>query len=410
MAFTVALKSNKKCFLAGDTFKLTATLAGVEDGPVPSNVTYTWTKNDQPIENESNVLTVSNATAESAGKYKVSVTDTDTQEVVESAVVSMAEAELVVKINHPSSYVAFDEAVELTTTVSYSTGFAPSSNYQLHYKWERDQTNLNHNESTLSISNFVDDNNGVYKVTVWGESETSADSASVKLAAISISVVEDVPLAKTVVIGKPIILPYRTMGVSIGDTSGLPALSTKQSWYLQREGQPRPTLIGSEVGEALEGFSIMPNGYLHKEAATMDDTANFWCIVELLQEIDGQPVPIEEKGSSHCALEVVESLHKMFRYVHPIPWRKTSFIYIGWWVFDEIVKFNEAGLEWRNREVYEDSKYASDIETIAAAEEKYGDCICMESRNGFIYNSKEFHKLDREVLERVLRIRETPPA
>ena len=66
MAFTVTLKSNKKCFLAGDTFKLTATLEGVEEGAVPQNVSYAWTKNDQPIENESNVLTVSDATSESA--------------------------------------------------------------------------------------------------------------------------------------------------------------------------------------------------------------------------------------------------------------------------------------------------------------------------------------------------------
>ncbi len=409
MAFTVTLKSNKKCFLAGDTFKLTATLAGVEEGAVPQNVSYAWTKNDQPIENESNVLIVSNATSESTGRYKVSVTDKDTQEVIESTVLTMNEAELVVKLNHPSRYVAFDEELELTATVSYSTGVAPSSNYQLHYKWERDQTNLNHDKNTLTINKFVDEDNGTYRVTVWGESEASADSASAKFVAVAISVIEEMPLAKTVVLGKPIMLPYRTMAVTVGDTSELPKLTVHQSWYLQREGQSSPTLIGDHVGEAIEGFSIMPNGYLHKDAATMDDKADFWCVVALSQEIDGQPVAIEEKGSFHCSLDVVESLHTMFRYVHPIPWRKTSFIYIGWWVFDEIVKFNEAGLEWRERDVYEDSRYANDIETIAAAEEKYGDCICMESRNGFMYNSKEFHKLDREILEKVLRIRETPP-
>ena len=99
----------------------------------------------------------------------------------------------------------------------------------------------------------------------------------------------------------------------------------------------------------------------------------------------------------------------MFRYVHPLPWRRTSFIYIGWWVFDEIVKFNELNLEWRHREVYSRSRYAKDLETIAAAEEKYGDCICMESRNGYSYNASKFHHLDRETLERVLRIREAPP-
>ena len=196
----------------------------------------------------------------------------------------------------------------------------------------------------------------------------------------------------------------------VGDSSGMPKLTIKHNWYLQREGQPSPTLIGSEVGEALEGFSIMPDGHLFKERATYDDTAKFWCVAKLYQQIESATVEVAARTSRKCSMEVVESLHKMFRYVHPIPWRKTSFIYIGWWVFDEIVKFNEAGLEWRHREVYSTSKYAKDLETIAAAEEKYSDCTCMESRNGFMYQSKEFHKLDRETLERVLRIRETPPA
>ncbi|MDC9689321.1 hypothetical protein [Escherichia coli] len=131
--------------------------------------------------------------------------------------------------------------------------------------------------------------------------------------------------------GKPITLPYRVMGVTVGNApASMPQLKVKQKWYLQREGQSTPTLIGSDVGEALEGFAIMPNGYLHKDAATLDDTANFWCVAELYQELSGKDVLIEDRGSSHCALEVVESLHSMLRYVHPIPWRRTSFIYIGW--------------------------------------------------------------------------------
>lgn len=408
MAFTVSIKSNKRCFLAGDGFTLTATVAG--DEPLPSNLTYTWTKDNKPHENNTATLAVSGATSENAGNYKVTVQDTDSGESVESDVFRMEEAELIVKITEPPQfYVPTHTDVELHATVKFSGGKTPADNYELHYSWSKGDDVIDTTQD-ITIQEFTADNNGVYTVKVWGESEDSADSASTKIMLASMSVEQDVVASKTVALGKEILLNYVVSEDIVGDSSGMPKLTIKHNWYLQREGQPSPTLIGSEVGEALEGFSIMPDGHLFKERATYDDTAKFWCVAKLYQQIEDATVELAARTSRKCSMEVVESLHKMFRYVHPIPWRKTSFIYIGWWVFDEIVKFNEAGLEWRHREVYSTSKYAKDLETIAAAEEKYSDCTCMESRNGFMYQSKDFHKLDRETLERVLRIRETPPA
>ena len=408
MAFTVSIKSDKRCFLAGDGFTLTAIVAG--DEPLPSNLTYTWTKDNKPHENNTATLTVAGATSENAGNYKVTVQDTDSGESVESDVFRMEEAELIVKITEPPQfYVPTHTDVELHATVKFSGGKTPTDNYELHYSWSKGEEVIDTTQD-ITIQEFTADNNGVYTVKVWGESEDSADSASTKIMLATMSVDQDVVESKTVALGKEILLNYVVSEDIVGDSSGMPKLTIKHNWYLQREGQPSPTLIGSEVGEALEGFSIMPDGHLFKERATYDDTAKFWCVAKLYQQIEGATVELAARTSRKCSIEVVESLHKMFRYVHPIPWRKTSFIYIGWWVFDEIVKFNEAGLEWRHREVYSTSKYAKDLETIAAAEEKYSDCTCMESRNGFMYQSKEFHKLDRETLERVLRIRETPPA
>lgn len=408
MAFTVSIKSNKRCFLAGDGFTLTATVAG--DEPLPSNLTYTWTKDNKPHENNTATLTVAGATSENAGNYKVTVQDTDSGESVESDVFRMEEAELIVKITEPPQfYVPTHTDVELHATVKFSGGKTPTDNYELHYSWSKGEEVIDTTQD-ITIQEFTADNNGVYTVKVWGESEDSADSASTKIMLATMSVDQDVVASKTVALGKEILLNYVVSEDIVGDSSGMPKLNIKHNWYLQREGQPSPTLIGNEVGEALEGFSIMPDGHLFKERATYDDIAKFWCVAKLYQQIESATVEVAARTSRKCSMEVVESLHKMFRYVHPIPWRKTSFIYIGWWVFDEIVKFNEAGLEWRHREVYSTSKYAKDLETIAAAEEKYSDCTCMESRNGFMYHSKEFHKLDRETLERVLRIRETPPA
>lgn len=406
MAFTVKLKSNKKCFLLGDSFKLTTTVEPVGDVSLPENLTYSWQLNNQPLEHTEKDLVVTNATEDNAGNYKITVRDTDSGEEVSSDVLKLSSAELVVKIDQHSQYVEFDGTFQLTASAAFSTNTPPSSNYTLNYSWERNGEPLGNDSETLDISRFTDDHNGIYTVKVWGESELSIDQASVKLVAISLSVVKNLPLEKICVLGKEIILPYQVISTTVGqDTSDLPQLKIKNSWYLQREGQKEPTLIGNDVGEAIEGFNIMPNGYLHKEKATTDDHANFWCIAELFQTIEQQDLKIEEIGSQHCQVVIVESLHKILRYVHPIPWRNTSFMYIGWWVFDEIVKFNEKGLDWRDRSVYEDSRYALDIETVAAAEEKYTDCICMESRNGFMYNASELHRLDRETFERVCKIR-----
>lgn len=404
MTFTVSIKSDKRCFLAGDGFTLTATVAG--DEPLPSNLTYTWTKDDQPHENSTATLSVVGATSENAGSYKVTVQDTDTMTSVESEVFLMEEAELIVNITEPQHfYVSSQTDVELHATVKFSGGKTPSDNYELHYSWSKGDDVID-TKKDITIQEFTADKNGVYTVKVWGESEDSANSASTKIMLATMNVDQDVVESKTVALGNEILLNYVVSENIVGDSSGMPNLTIKYNWYLQREGQMSPTLIGSEVGEALEGFSITPDGHLFKEIATYDDTAKFWCVAKLYQQIEDETVEVATSTSRKCSMEVV----KMFRYVHPIPWRKTSFIYIGWWVFDEIVKFNEAGLEWRNREVYSTSKYAKDLETIAAAEEKYSDCTCMESRNGFMYQSKELHKLDRETLERVLRIRETHPA
>ncbi len=136
MAFTVSIQSNKRCFLAGDGFTLTATVAG--DEPLPSNLTYTWTKDDQPHENSTATLTVADATSENAGSYKVTVQDTDTMESVESEVFLMEEAELIVNITEPQHfYVSSQTNVELHATVKFSGGKTPADDYELHYSWSK---------------------------------------------------------------------------------------------------------------------------------------------------------------------------------------------------------------------------------------------------------------------------------
>lgn len=76
------------------------------------------------------------------------------------------------------------------------------------------------------------------------------------------------------------------------------------------------------------------------------------------------------------------------RYVHPLPQRNTSFIMIGYWIYDEIVaKFLE-GKDFRTD--FAEYKYSDVIESISTAYTEYGDVDVQESRNGYIYKMSGF--------------------
>ena len=67
---------------------------------------------------------------------------------------------------------------------------------------------------------------------------------------------------------------------------------------------------------------------------------------------------------------------------HPLPHRNTSFMFVGYWVVDEIMRCNKEGIDWLAEP--DKTKYQSEIETIIAAIRLYGDSLCLESRNGRI--------------------------
>ena len=411
MAFTVTISANQRSFLLGDTFKITSKITSDDETPVPSEgISYAWKLNNAETGDDAAELQFRGATSEIAGNYKVVVTLPD-QSTIESNVLKINENHLIVNINKPSQYVSDGEEFTASAVVTYALGESPSPSYTLHYQWSKNGTEIESKTSdTLTIDSFNVADIGEYSIKVWGESKQSTDTHVIDLGHFKPNVKTELVLEHTVALGKTIVLPFEVNPILSGVSDKLPQVKTKYTWFLQRDGG-RVTEIGNSDGESTLGFVVMPNGYLHKESATTDDTANYWCIAEYTQILDQDRVSsLGETGSHHCSLSIVESLYKMHRYVHPIPWRKTSFMYVGWWVFDHIVAINEAGHDWRDPAIFEDSKYATDIETVAAAEEKYGDCTLMESRNGFMYNASKLHHLDRATLERVLRIRETPPA
>lgn len=86
-------------------------------------------------------------------------------------------------------------------------------------------------------------------------------------------------------------------------------------------------------------------------------------------------------------VRVVFTTATLKRYVHPIPWRRTSFQYQGFWVLDEIDRCNREGLNWL--EDFSHTKYPEEIETIAASLHHYSNTHVLESRNGYLVDGTQ---------------------
>lgn len=412
MALTVNLTSTQKSFLLGDTFTLTATVNAGEGVEIPSTLTYTWTKDGLPIDGSEKTLTITNATAENGGDYKVSVNDTSNEDpAVDSVPVEVSFDELIVTISKKSQYVKSGGSITLKATATYKSGSAPSEFYHLTYSWEKQGQKIDGGTTeTLQLQNFNDDSNGEYTLKVHGQNEKSTVTTKpVKLIALSLAIDTNTPTEKTFVLDKTLTLPFSASPQLNVDTSNMPKLTIKNSWYIQRKDQDQ-ILLGTGEGAAQQNFVILADGSLSREHVSDEEhEATFWCVAEAHQALNGIENKVTDIEGAHCKVSIVPSIHTMHRYVHPIPWRNTSFMYLGWWVFDEIVGLNEKDIDWRDPETYATCKYAKDIETVAGAEEKYGDCICMESRNGFLYDASQLHVLDRETFEKMCRIRTCAP-
>ena len=68
--------------------------------------------------------------------------------------------------------------------------------------------------------------------------------------------------------------------------------------------------------------------------------------------------------------------------IHPLPCRNSAYIWVGWWVMDEIEKLTNEGKDWKNPP--EDSKYKPHLATLAKMITDYPEVDVQESRHGRI--------------------------
>ena len=82
---------------------------------------------------------------------------------------------------------------------------------------------------------------------------------------------------------------------------------------------------------------------------------------------------------------LVHSLHLMdenLKYVHDLnPGRDKGFVWLGWWVMDEIF---DDGFDWIADPENERFTYKLDMKTLATAFKAWPDLEVQESRHGYI--------------------------
>lgn len=78
------------------------------------------------------------------------------------------------------------------------------------------------------------------------------------------------------------------------------------------------------------------------------------------------------------------------RYIHDLnPGRDRGYIWLGWWVHDEINDALIEGFDWRADPENERFKYKEDLKTLAYGLEKWPDLEMQESRHGYILTKRD---------------------
>lgn len=80
-------------------------------------------------------------------------------------------------------------------------------------------------------------------------------------------------------------------------------------------------------------------------------------------------------------------------YIHPLmPGRQGGFLWVGWWVIDEINQAIKDGFDWKADPTNSRFKYPCTIKAIVRAMNDFGGVEAQESRNGYILKNDYFNR------------------
>lgn len=97
---------------------------------------------------------------------------------------------------------------------------------------------------------------------------------------------------------------------------------------------------------------------------------------------DYDPATVTKTGNVTVTAKVAPVPDGELPYVHPLPVRNSAYIWVGWWVMDEIQKMTLEGKDWKTDDP--DSPYYLHRYTLQKMITDYSEVDVQESRNGRI--------------------------
>lgn len=266
--------------------------------------------------------------------------------------------DLTVTVHPQNAHVSYNKRVMLHAEASTTIGVKPS------YQWMKDGEVIpGATSNVLVIEHAKPSDVGTYHAVIQAaEKIVKTDPAVISMAPhTNINILKH-PVDVVAKEGQKQDIKLEAHAEHIDDEKAL-----QWQWRKIQNGKDTP------IAGATEKVYTIPKAQIKK------DTHQATYYAEIKD--DEGHVKLSEK------VRVVFTTATLKRYVHPIPWRRTSFQYQGYWVMDEIDRCNNEGLNWL--EDFEHTKYPEEIETIAASLHHYSNTHVLESRNGYLVDGTQ---------------------
>ncbi|QYN80355.1 hypothetical protein [Kosakonia phage 305] len=135
-----------------------------------------------------------------------------------------------------------------------------------------------------------------------------------------------------------------------------------------KDGQDNIVEIGPTYNRELKSNTEVVSCKINAES--MERVQKYDTVVVYIRAEDG--VIPDEDGYQSC-----------IRYIHPLDYKDSAFIWCGWWVMDEIERATALGLDWKTG-TDPQLKYKCDLRTIAKMLNEHTNVEIQESRHGWI--------------------------
>lgn len=136
-----------------------------------------------------------------------------------------------------------------------------------------------------------------------------------------------------------------------------------------------------------KGQRLGDDEYIDVKILSKDDFGDYDLVTEAWAE--GGWLPTTQNNLLRIVQKDIPNICEP-KYIHDLmPGRDAGFIWVGWWVIDEIYEANLDGFKWMDDPLNERFKYKCDLSNLVRGFSLWPDLEIQESRNGYILTKKD---------------------